>query len=267
MTSKRVLLFYDNLLLELFAELHSTEGNDRDSLYVDNDGFISQLLQQKGSSRVVVALSTPGVILTNWRGNADAIINMFLAGQETGGAWADVLFGDVNPSGRLPITLPNSEGDTIAPCGGDTCNYHEGLNVGYRGLGTKTVAFPFGHGLSYTTFTYAWVKQPTKTGCTSDQVICMTVSVTNTGNRDGSEVVQVYMDYPASAGEPAGQLRQFQKVQIANHTTVTVDLGISQRGLSIWDVSKNDWAVVQGSFVVNVGASSRDSRLRAGFTN
>jgi len=116
----------------------STEGNDRHNLLVDQDAFISRVLALKSpTNHVVVALSTPGPVLTNWRANASAIINMFLAGQETGGAWADILFGDVNPSGRLPVTFPEMESDTILPCPGNECPYSEGLFVGYRGLSKK----------------------------------------------------------------------------------------------------------------------------------
>jgi beta-glucosidase len=118
----------------------STEGNDRATLLVDQDNFITQLLASKQSKNlppVVVILSTPGPVLTNWRSNANAIVNMFLAGEQTANAWSDVLFGDVNPSGRLPNTFPDSEDDTIQPCTGSDCPYTEGLFVGYRGLANK----------------------------------------------------------------------------------------------------------------------------------
>src|SRR5690606_29388018 len=104
---------------------------------------------------------------------------MFLAGQETGNAWADVLFGDVNPSGRLPVTFPVSEADTIEPCPGTTCDYTEGLFVGYRGMFGKDVAFPFGHGLSYTTFQYTWITPPGSNGCASGFVACMQLNIKN----------------------------------------------------------------------------------------
>jgi len=155
----------------------STEGKDRKSLFVDQEDFISQVLQRK-KKPLVVALSTPGAFATPWSSSANAIVNMFLAGQETGNAWADILFGDVNPSGRLPVTVTlNGEG-TIDPCNSDRCSYTERLNVGYRGM-QGGVAFPFGHGLSYTTFLYSWVKLPSSQACKPTDLICMVVGVKN----------------------------------------------------------------------------------------
>jgi len=243
----------------------STEGNDRNSLYVDQDSFISRILSMKPVP-VVVALQTPGTVLINWRGNASAIINMFLAGQETGGAWADVLFGDVNPSGRLPITIPISESDTIPPCTGGSCDYHEGLFVGYRGLHGKPVAFPFGHGLSYTSFDYVWISPPTTLNCDSGSVACLSFNVTNTGKRAGSEITQVYLDFPAGAGEPPAQLRGFQKITLEPGSQTTVKVGLTARQVSIWNIAGKKWDMVHGEFVAYVGASSRDLRIKGAFT-
>jgi len=197
--------------------------------------------------------------------NASAVVNMFLAGQETGNAWADVLFGSVNPSGRLPVTFPVSSSDTIEPCPGTNCAYTEGLFVGYRGMSQKNVAFPFGHGLSYTTFAYSWISPPSTTGCASGNVVCMEFNVTNTGKRAGAEVAQIYLDFPSGAGEPPVQLRGFQKVFVSAGASSSVNFGLSNRDLSIWDVKSKGWKVFSGNFVAHVGASSRDLRLQGTF--
>jgi beta-glucosidase len=243
----------------------STESLDRNSLLVDNDNFISQVLSSKNSNMppIVVILQTPGPVLTNWREKANAVVNMFLAGEQTANAWADVLFGDVNPSGRLPVTLPLSEADTIRPCTGATCSYSEGLFVGYRGLVNKPVAFPFGHGLSYTTFNYNWQQQPSNSGCKNNDMICMSVTLQNNGTLDGSDVPQLYLDYPNSSGEPTNQLRGFQKVHLTKGTSSSVYFGLDNRHLSIWS---GQWTVVKGQYTAYVGRSSRDIRLKATFT-
>jgi len=198
------------------------------------------------------------VILTNWRNSTNAIINMFLAGQETGNAWADVLFGDVNPSGKLPITFPVSESDTIAPCSSTQCPYTEGLNVGYRGFNGKQVAFPFGHGLSYTTFSYTWDQKPTTTGCAADQKVCLSVIVKNSGSRVGHTVVQIYVDFPSSAGEPATILKGFKKVSLEAGQSSSVAFGLTQKDLSIYNVSSKGWSLVTGTYTIYASASSRD---------
>jgi beta-glucosidase len=242
----------------------ATEGEDRANLVVDQDNFITQLLMNNNGNLppIVVLLSTPGPVLTNWRSKANAVVNMFLAGEQTANAWADVLFGDVNPSGRLPVTFPLSEADTIMPCSGNNCPYNEGLFVGYRGLTNKQVAFPFGHGLSYTTFDYLWVQNPTKFGCQSGDMVCMFIKLTNNGSRDGSEVPQVYIDFPSGVGEPTHQLRSFTKVSLKAGEAARVYFGLTERHLSIWE---GKWNVASGKFMVYIGASSRDTRLSDGF--
>jgi len=187
---------------------------------------------------------------------------MFIAGQETGNAWSDVLFGNVNPSGRLPVTFPASEADTIAPCTAHSCEYSEGLHVGYRGLASKTVAFPFGHGLSYTNFSYSWHMEPTTHNCNNSYVACMEVKLSNIGKLDGSEVVQFYLDYPRTVGEPNGQLRGFNKVFLKSGSSTSLYFGLTSRHVSIWE---KKWLKKNGVFFIHVGASSRDIRLKGQF--
>eukprot|EP01123_Difflugia_compressa_P000523 TRINITY_DN10603_c0_g1_i1.p1 TRINITY_DN10603_c0_g1~~TRINITY_DN10603_c0_g1_i1.p1 ORF type:complete len:683 (+),score=146.01 TRINITY_DN10603_c0_g1_i1:89-2050(+) len=245
----------------------AAESKDRSNLLLDQDTFISELLSQKPTNvLVVVALQTPGPVLTNWRNSANAILNMFLSGEATGSAWADVLFGDVNPSGRLPITFPASVADTISPCSNVNCPYTEGLFVGYRGLLDKPVAYPFGHGLSYTNFTYTWSTQPATTGCGSDVLVCMDVKITNSGQRDGADILQLYVKYPDSANEPPRQLKAFKKVFLSVGESKTVKFELNMKSLSVWNVVTHAWKLVKGKWTVFVGASSRDVRLTGTFS-
>ena len=127
-------------------------------LLVDQDDFLSEILDAALIPSVVVTLTPGASVLTNWVDKADSVLNLFLSGEETGHSVADVPFGSVNPSGKLPVTFPLSEEYAVAPCRFTVkeCVYDEGLLVGWRGLHERPVAFPFGHGLSYTTFTYDW---------------------------------------------------------------------------------------------------------------
>jgi len=170
----------------------------------------------------------------------------------------------VNPSGKLPVTFPISESDVIAPCQSKSCDYTEQLFVGYRGMTKKQVAFPFGHGLSYTSFGYSWIYPPHSI-CDSNYVVCGTFTVTNLGKRKGTEIAQIYLDYPMSANEPRTQLRGFYKLDLMAGATTTVDFGFTKRDLSIWDMGTRDWKLQTGKFATYVGSSSRDFRIRAVF--
>ena len=200
-----------------------------------------------------------------------AVLMAWMPGQEAGHAAADVLFGRANPSGRLSVSLPNGENEVgfapaaypgLPPCpppnktclNGQHANYTEGLEVGYRWYDVHSVApaFPFGHGLSYTTFTYMRLRA---------SATAVTVDVQNTGKVDGAEVAQLYLGFPASAGEPPKQLKGFEKVQLKAGETRTVTFPLDDRAVSVWDVQKHAWSTVSGDFSVMVGASSRDIRL------
>jgi beta-glucosidase len=186
-----------------------------------------------------------------------------------GHALADVLFGDVNPSGRLPVTFPVLETDTPLqtpeqfPGVNNTAVYSEGLLIGYRWFDHAGVApaFPFGHGLSYTTFGYSGlVVVPGAPGSGATAVV--TFVVTNTGGRPGAEVPQLYVTYPPGAGEPPLSLRGFTKVLLQPGQGANVTLPLSPVDLSVWDVGTHGWAPVPGKFLLSVGASSRDIRLQ-----
>jgi beta-glucosidase len=196
-------------------------------------------------------------------------------GQEQGNAIANVLFGVVNPSGKLPETFPRAEADlpTNTPqqwpgvsVAGDAVGphsaYSERLEVGYRWYDDRGIAplFPFGHGLSYTTFAYSNL-------AVSSPSIPATVAfdVTNTGKVGGAEVAQVYVGAPPDnyAGEPKNQLRGYKKVSLAPGQTAHVSLPLDARAVSYWNTSTHSWTVETGCHSILVGSSSRDVRLES----
>jgi len=243
----------------VFVATTSAENHDRANLTLGSQDVLIQRVATEAKQRTVVVAVTPAALLTPWREHVGAIITPFTPGQEYGNAIADVLFGDVNPSARLPLTFPNSENDInmtqeMYPGKNGISVYSEGLEVGYRWYNAHDVApaFPFGHGLSYTPFLYSGLKVQGRT------VSC---SVKNTGDVDGAEVPQLYLGFPASAQEPPKQLKGFQKVMLKAGDSATVTFELADRDLSIWDVSSSQWSVVAGDFDIMVGASSEDIRL------
>jgi beta-glucosidase len=206
-----------------------------------------------------------------WAGDVSAILTNFMPGQQAGNAIADVLFGKVNPSAKLPITFPNQENDLEMsqsqwPGLPDSKNpiyayYSEKLLVGYRFYDAHNISFttgyPFGHGLSYTTFDYSDLKVSDFAGRAF-----VNFTVTNSGKTAGAEIAQLYLGFPAVAGEPPLQLKGFRKTKVLQPgEKEVVSLTLSPRDVSIWDVASHSWKIVQGSFDVRVGASSRDLRL------
>jgi beta-glucosidase len=244
------------------------ESSDRDSLELDQHAFLVSMAEHAagGATPLVVLAYSPGSLLTDpWAAGASAVLSMFFSGQETGHAAADVLYGEVNPSGRLPLTYLNSEADGTPICttAAAGCNLTEGLSVGWRGLHGAPVAYEFGFGLSYTTFGYSWASAPAAVGAADSLRITLSVRVQNTGGRAGREVVQLYLVYPAAAAEPPLVLRGFERTGVlaaGGHQDVAFEL--SARQLSTWRPGEG-WVREVGTFDVVVGASSRDERLRA----
>jgi beta-glucosidase len=241
----------------------STESLDRPHLRLDAHGFLVELGRRlratsAGARFVVVALA-PGAVLTDWAAHADAAALGFLAGEQTGHAWADVLAGGQSPTGRLPVTLPLTEADTVPPCQALSCDYTEGLFVGWRGLQDTAVAFPFGHGLAYTTFTMAWTQTPALSA-DPPALVRMRVSVTNAGAVAGAEVAQLYVRFPSDAGEPTLVLRGFARTRLLQPGAAEeVAFALTARDVSTW---REGWRRAHGEFVVHVGASSRDLRVQ-----
>lgn len=200
-----------------------------------------------------------------WSELASAVLLMFLSGQETGNAAADVLMGVVGPSGRLPVTLLMNETDTIQPCQDVICEYKEKLQGGWHVYENKpSVIFPFGHGLSYTKFEYAVVEN--WSGPRSDGSWTITPSVRNVGSTSGIEVIQLYVSFPDEEDEPIKLLRGFHKTPLLAPGEVhTTKLTLAKRDLSVWDVSQHAWRLATGKFNAYIGASSQDHRLCGSF--
>ncbi|MFJ3394586.1 glycoside hydrolase family 3 C-terminal domain-containing protein [Leifsonia aquatica] len=241
-----------------------SEGFDRE--HIELPAAQTALLEAvlAANPRVAVVLSNGGVVrVSGWADRVPAIVEGWLLGQAGGGAVADVLFGVVNPSGRLAETVIAHLGDTAAsinfPGEKGHVRYGEGLFVGYRDLDAREVAvsFPFGHGLSYTTFDFG----APAVEATADGGIRVSVDVTNSGGRDGREVVQVYVALPGSAvTRPVRELKGFANAAIAAGATERVVIEIPADDLAYYDTDLAGWIVEGGDYVVSVGASSRDLR-------
>ena len=243
-----------------------SEGFDRE--HIDLPAVQLELLDAvlEANSQVVVVLSNGGAVRLPFANRVPAILEGWLLGQAGGGATADVLFGVVNPSGRLAETIPFRLQDTPAygnfPGEDGHVRYGEGLLVGYRWYDYRDlpVAFPFGHGLSYTSFEYG----PAETAIDDAGDVVVTVPVTNTGRVAGREVVQVYVGLPGSVvHRPPRELKAFQNVAVEPGETVPVRLVVERSELAYWNVKADSWAVESGDYVIEVGASSRDIRCRA----
>jgi beta-glucosidase len=211
---------------------------------------------------VIVVLNTGSAVTMPWLDKVKGVVEAWYPGQEDGRALAAVLFGDVNPSGKLPITFPRSTADTPAHDGREwpgidgNADYSEGIDVGYRWYGSQQIdpLFPFGYGLSYTTFAVhnlLATKQLTRNGTEK-----LSVDVTNTGHRAGAEVVQLYIGMPAIADEPPEQLKAFQKVTLAPGQTQRVRFTLTLSDLAYWSTAAGDWATASGNYRIMVGTSS-----------
>jgi beta-glucosidase len=188
-----------------------------------------------------------------------------------GNALADVLFGDVNPSGKLPTTFPRRIEDNPAylnyPGENGEVLYGEGLFVGYRYYDRKRVEprFAFGHGLSYTRFSYGELRLDRERMAMDGELVA-SVEVTNSGERAGSEVVQLYLsDRECSLARPDQELKAFEKVALEPGETKTVRFTLARAALSFWDPAREGWVAEPGPFEIRVGSSSRDIRARARF--
>ena len=252
----------DTVLLCLgLDEIKESEGLDRvDMKLADNQIELLQAVEQANPNTVVV-LNAGASLETPWLAHCRALVYGALGGQAGAGAMVDVLTGKVNPGGKLAETWANAYEETPArdnfAGAGRAVQYREGLYVGYRYYQTAgvPVAFPFGYGLSYTNYAYSDLK------VTADSV---TLTVTNTGARDGAEIVQVYIAKPgAEIFRPAQELKAFARVPLAAGESRTVTLPLDDKAFRYWNTRTDCWEVEGGRYEVRVGASSADIRLTA----
>ncbi len=245
------------------------EGNDRKEfgLPSQQDELIAAVARANPRTIVVLNNGTP-VEISKWLSDVPAVIEAWMPGQEGGAALGEIVFGDVNPSGHLSNTagaartdypdLPNFPGD------GKTVRYEEGIYVGYRHFDKRNIKplFPFGYGLSYTTFSYSDIKvAPT---LAPGAIAIVSAKITNTGARAGAEVVQLYVhDVAPKVDRAPRELKGFARVQLAPGQSQTVTFPVSARDLSYCDVAGKQWKANAGNYEIEVGASSRDLRLKA----
>lgn len=251
----------DVAVLFLAAPLEA-EGIDRDDLELPTDQIALARAVFAANSKTIVVLARGGSVRLGSLGSVPAILDGALLGQGIGAAIADVIYGIANPSGRLSETVPLRLEDTPAfgsfPGEHGHAPYSEGLLVGYRWYDTRKmdVEFPFGHGLSYTTFTYSDLRL-----ASGDDGITATVTVTNTGSRAGREVPQFYASLPQSEViRPAQELKEFANVLLEPGESAEVTVLLRREDLAYWDIRSDSWTLEGGEYVVSVGASSRDIR-------
>jgi beta-glucosidase len=248
------------------------EGADRPNLSLtgNQDQLVNTVAAANPHTVVVVDSGAP--VLMPWVNNVPSIIEAWYPGEEDGNALAAVLFGDVNPSGKLPVTFPATNNQTPVadpsrwPGVNGVATYSEGLDVGYRwyDANNQTPLFPFGYGLSYTSFNYSHLVVSPQLN--QNGQVNVGVDVTNTGSRAGVDVAQVYVTDPQAAGEPPLQLKGFDRVELAPEQTKHLEFHLDQRAFSIWNSDAQAWTTVDGQYAVHVGDSSADLPLSAPVT-
>lgn len=250
------------------------EDSDRESLALpyNQDAVIEALVA--ANPRTVVVNVSGNAVAMPWADKVPAILQAWFLGSESGNSLADVIFGRVNPSGKLPMTFPVRLDDVAAHAVGEypgtkradsdivDIRYNEGVMVGYRWFDTRKIRplFAFGHGLSYTTFGYGKLSaDASKIG--PDGALTLSVDVTNTGSRAGAETVQLYIsDTKASVKRPAKELKNFAKIYLEPGQTKTVTFTVRPSDLAFFDAGAHAWKAEPGEFRAHVGAASDDIR-------
>lgn len=246
---------------------YETEGMDRPNLELPHDqDRLIRAVAAANPRTVVVLMSGSAVDVTAWVQGPQAILEAWYAGQEQGSAIARVLFGDVNPSGKLPLTFPRCETETPVstpaqfPGVDNAVHYSEGIFIGYRGYEKFGIVpqYPFGFGLSYTTFSYANLRT-NRDSFRSGESITVQVDVTNTGARAGDEIVQMYVGYPESSVARAPQeLKGFCHISLGAGETKTAEMQLAAQDLAYWDAAQHRFVVEPGAIQIRVGHSSAE---------
>jgi beta-glucosidase len=255
----------------VFVGDEETEAIDRPNLSLQDPQ--DQLIQAvaRANPHTVVVLNTGGPVLMPWLSHVGAVVEAWYPGEQDGNAIAPVLFGDVDPAGKLPITFPASDSAVPAntpaqyPGVNGVADYSEGLDVGYRYDDAKgiTPLFPFGYGLSYTSFTFSHLRVAHHRAA-----VTVDAEVRDTGRRAGTEVAQLYVGDPAAAHEPPRQLRGFQQVTLSPGQSRIVRFTLPASALAYWNPSTQGWTTAPGRYRVWVGDSSAlaDLPLRGQFS-
>lgn len=256
----------------VFVNTDDSEGRDRPNLELPNhqDELVEAVAA--ANPNTVVVLNTGGPVLMPWIDKIRGLIEAWYPGQEDGTAIAAILYGDVNPSGKLPLTFPLTADEiptsTATQWPGENGNstYSEKLDVGYRWYDAHHVQplYPFGYGLSYTTFRLSELRVIPEMihGKMSKRSVLVELQVRNTGKRVGAEVIQVYVEQPDRNGEPPRQLRAFTKVNLKPGQRQSIRLELSSRSFEIYDPDLHAWKMPSGKYQILAGTSSRDLPLQ-----
>jgi beta-glucosidase len=257
-----------------FDPATETEGSDRTFVLPAGQDELIQQITSVNKNTIIVLTSGGNVDMSRWIDRVPGLIHAWYPGQEGGTALAQILFGDYSPSGKLPASFERLWEDNAAfnsyyPANGEKrVRYSEGVFVGYRHFDRSTTKplFAFGYGLSYTTFVYSNLSVAPNGGSLSQPVI-VSFDMTNTGHREGAEVAQLYVGDPhASVPRPVKELKGFARVNLKPRETKHVTIRLDRRSFSFYDVNKKDWNAEPGEFLLLVGASSDDIRLKGSFT-
>jgi beta-glucosidase len=238
----------------------SKGGGDKQNINLPASEIAYMKALRKASNKPVIAVITAGsdVDVSAIEPYADAIIYAWYPGEEGGNALADIIFGKVSPAGRLPITFYQSLNEVPS--------YSDYNMKGrtYRYFSGK-VQYPFGYGLSYTSFDYSWQQQPRAINSLKD-TLTFSLQIKNTGGMDGDEVVQAYIQYPNLERMPVKELKAFKRVSLPKGSAQTVQLKIPVQELQKWDLKENNWKLYPGNYNLLVGSSSQDVRLKSTIT-
>lgn len=254
----------------VFASNYSAEGRDLTSLALPADQ--NQLIEAvaQANPNTVVVLNTSSAVLMPWIDDVGAVLEMWYPGQQYGDAVAALLFGDASPGGRTPVTFPTSNDQGVAgratvlhparryPGSGDTVEYTEGVNVGYRYFDAtaQQPLFPFGYGLTYTSFKYGPARLMSKSR--HGDRVRISLTVTNSGDRSGTAVAQLYLTDPRSAHEPPYQLKGFQRVTLDPGAHRRISFTVDRRAMAYFRPSARRWTLAAGTYRATIGANERD---------
>jgi beta-glucosidase len=264
-------IFIGGLNHDLGFDCESRDRKDMKLPYGQDD-LLARVLEANPHTVVVLVSGSP-VEMSPWLERAPAVLQAWYSGMEGGNALARILFGDVNPSGKLPCTFPRRLEDSPAhnlhayPGTNGVVRYEEGLLVGYRWFDTKQIEplFPFGHGLSYTSFDYSALHLAESAG-TNGPTVNVEFELSNTGGREGAEVAQVYVqDLQSALPRPLKELKGFKKVSLKPGVKQTVSIPLDRSAFAYYDPEKKGWVAEAGEFKILVGSSSRDIRLEGNF--